>query len=496
MFESAELGHTIDDETYKREVEKLRAELLEAQSNLMEDRSFPVIVLVNGVDGGGKGTTVNLLNEWLDTRQVQNRAFGEETDDERLRPAMWRFWQALPPKGKIGVLFGNWYADPIAAGTRKELSTARLGIELDRIRSFETMLTDDGAVLVKLWFHLSKKAQRKRLTELENDKLQSWRVTPEDWKHFARYDRARKVSEHVLRETSTGTAPWIVIDGSDPHYRALSAGRALLAALRAQLANKAAKEPKKKDAASLVPLLQTVDSSGILTSLKFEERLSKEKYSDKVVNAQSKLGQLTRSRKMQKRSVVAVFEGMDAAGKGGAIRRVAQALDVRQISVIPIAAPTDEERAQPYQWRFWRKLPRLGHMTIFDRSWYGRVLVERIEGFATEAAWSRAYHEINELEEQLADGGVVVLKFWLAITKDEQARRFKERQDTKYKQWKITEEDWRNRKRWDDYIVAASDMIDRTSTPYAPWTVIEANDKHLARVRILETFADRLGEAL
>jgi polyphosphate:AMP phosphotransferase len=501
MFESAELGHTISNEEYEKEVAKLRVELLDAQYALLEDKSFPVIVLVNGIDGAGKGETVNLLNDWLDPRHVRSRAFGPPTEAERMRPKMWRFWQALPPKGKIGVHFGSWYTDPIVGHATNKMTAGSLESELEAVRSFEQLLVDDGAVLVKLWFHLSKKAQKKRLEALEKDKLTRWRVTADDWKSFDRYDRYRKVSEHVLRETSTGAAPWIVIDGSNANYRALTVGKALVAAIRCGL-DAAKQDPKKhqngasSSRPSAVSMLRTVDTAGILTRLPFEERLSKEKYATKIVKWQEKVGRLSRSPRMRKRAVVAVFEGMDAAGKGGAIRRITHALDARHYTVVPIAAPTDEERAQPYLWRFWRHLPRLGQFCIFDRSWYGRVLVERVEGFATEAAWSRAYHEINEFEEQLANHGVVVVKFWLAITKEEQMKRFKEREATKHKQFKITEEDWRNRKKWDDYVVAASDMIDRTSTSYAPWTIIEANDKHLARIRVIETLSRRLEDVL
>jgi polyphosphate:AMP phosphotransferase len=504
MFESAELGHQVEDATYKKEVEKLRTALLEAQYELLEDKTFPVIILVNGVDGAGKGETVNLLNEWLDPRHVRSRAFGDATEAERLRPKMWRFWQALPPKGKIGVLFGSWYTDPILGRVRGGTSAAELTTELDHIRSFEQLLVDDGAVIVKLWFHLSKKGQKKRLHELEKNKLTRWRVSAQDWKHFALYSSFRKVSEQVLRETSTGAAPWLVIDGSDPNYRALAAGRAILAAIKGRLsAAKAVKKSNgksngKKNGASTQPpsMIRTADTAGILRDLPFEERLSKEKYATKILKCQAKLGRLVRSPKMKQHGVIAVFEGMDAAGKGGAIRRVTQAIDARMYTVIPIAAPTDEERAQPYLWRFWRQLPRLGQTVIFDRSWYGRVLVERVEGFATETAWSRAYKEINEFEEQLADHGMLVVKFWLAVTKEEQMKRFKEREATRRKQFKITAEDWRNRRKWDDYVVAASDMIDRTSTSYAPWTIIEANDKHLARVRVIETLNAALAKAL
>jgi AMP-polyphosphate phosphotransferase len=515
MFESAELAHTVDDKQYDKEVTKLRMELLDLQYRLLDDKSFPVIVLVNGVDGAGKGETVNLLNEWLDPRHVTSRAFGEPTEAELQRPPMWRFWTALPPKGKIGVLFGSWYTDPIVGRATGAMSDGQLTVALDRVRSFEQMVVDEGAVLVKLWFHLSKKAQKKRLTTLEKDKLTRWRVTRRDWKNFERYDRFQSVSEQVLRETSTGAAPWLVIDGSDPNYRALTAGKAIAAAIASRLPDKKKNGAKNgararakngativatrddpRSAPSAVSMLRSVNTAGILKNLSFEERLSKDKYATKVVKAQAKVGCLSRSSRMNKHSVVVVFEGMDAAGKGGAIRRVTQAIDARQLTVVPVAAPTDEERAQPYLWRFWRHLPQRGHFMIFDRSWYGRVLVERVEGFASEAAWSRGYGEINGFEKELSDHGIIVVKFWLAITKDEQLKRFKEREATRHKNFKITAEDWRNRKKWDDYVLAASDMIDRTSTSFAPWTVLEANDKHLARLRALDTITRRLEESL
>ncbi|MBS2019773.1 MAG: polyphosphate:AMP phosphotransferase [Deltaproteobacteria bacterium] len=506
MFESAELGHKIDDATYEREAKKLRGALLDAQYDLLEDRSFPVVVLVNGIDGAGKGETVNLLNEWLDPRHVRSIAFDAPSADELARPPMWRFWQNLPPKGKIGVLFGNWYTDPITHRATGRTRRSELPGQIERIRRFEKLLDDDGALLVKLWFHLSKKGMKQRLEELEKNKLTRWRVTKHDWKNFAAYDKFAKVSEVVLRETSTGEAPWVVIDGSDSNYREITAAKTLLTAIQGQLEvsrahrAEAAAAKRKSSSAKVAPtntaLIQSIDTARILRDLPFTERLSKEKYATRVVKAQGELARLAREPRMREHSVMVVFEGMDAAGKGGAIRRVTQALDARRFTVVPIAAPTDEERAQPYLWRFWRHLPKHGRFVIFDRSYYGRVLVERVEGFASQAAWSRAYAEINDFEEQLVESGTIVVKCFLAITKDEQLRRFKEREKTKYKQYKITPEDWRNRKKWDDYVVAASDMIDRTSTSIAPWAVIEANDKHLARVRVIEAIAKQMRERL
>jgi polyphosphate:AMP phosphotransferase len=507
MFESAELGHEIDDATYDKQSRKLRPELLETQYALLDNATFPVIVLVNGVDGAGKGETVNLLNEWLDPRHVRSRAFGPPTEAERQRPPMWRFWRSLPAKGKIGVLFGNWYTDPINGRVTHKLPGSDLASSIEHIRRFERVLTDDGALIVKLWFHLSKKEMKKRLEHLERDKLTSWRVTKADWENFECYNAFAKVSERVLRETSTGDAPWVVIDGSNPNYRAITAARTLLGAIRGRLAEAdaaslAAKRTAKRartgaadTSTATVPVFETVDTAAILRDLKFEERLSKDKYKTKIVKSQGALAKLTRSSKMKSHSVVVLFEGMDAAGKGGAIRRVTQALDARQYDVIPIAAPSDDERAQPYLWRFWRHMPTDERFVIFDRSWYGRVLVERVEGFASKAAWTRAYGEINDFEEQLTKSGTIVVKLWLAITKEEQLRRFKEREVTKFKQYKITPDDWRNRKRWDQYIDAGGDMIDRTSTSLAPWHVIEANDKHLARVRVIEAITERMGKA-
>jgi len=501
MFESAELGHKVDDASYDRQERTLRADLLDAQADLIADASFPVIVLVNGVDGAGKGETVNLFNEWMDPRHIKSHAFGPHTVEEAERPAMWRFWRALPPKGTIGILFGNWYTDPIVCRVHKEIRDAELTAEIERIRRFERMLVDEGALLVKFWFHLSKKAQKKRLKDLEKSKHTRWRVTKEDWKNYESYDDFRLVSERVLRDTSTGDAPWIVVDGANANYRSLAAGKMLLSAMRDRLdANKEAKaNGHAKNGAPVhhgSALFKSLDTARLLRDLPFEERLSKAKYEKKIEIDQGRLARLARSPKMKERSVVIVFEGMDAAGKGGAVRRITQALDARQYSVIPIAAPKEEERAQPYLWRFWRHIPRHGRFVIFDRSWYGRVLVERVEGFATPKAWVRAYGEINDFEEQLAESGIVVVKLWLAISKDEQMRRFKDREKTRFKRFKITPEDWRNRKKWDDYLVAASDMIDRTSTSIAPWTVIEANDKHLARVRAIETVCTRIEERL
>jgi polyphosphate kinase 2 (PPK2 family) len=225
----------------------------------------------------------------------------------------------------------------------------------------------------------------------------------------------------------------------------------------------------------------------ILSSLDMSQAVSKKAFATDLEKYQGRLNLLQRKAEQKGVSTILVFEGLDAAGKGGAIRRVTGALDARSYQVIPIAAPTDEERAHHYLWRFWRQLSRAGRLTIFDRSWYGRVLVERVEGFATEREWRRAYSEITEFEEQLVDHGIVLMKYWVHISQDEQLRRFKAREKARYKRWKLTDEDWRNRAKWADYERAVNDMVERTSTRLAPWTLVEGNDKYFARLKVLKT---------
>ena len=491
MFESAEIGHKLKKSEFKREEPKLRQRLLDLQYRLLENGKFPVVILVNGVDGAGKGETVNLLNEWMDPRHIHTHAFGGMTDVEREHPEMWRFWRALPPKGRIGILFGSWYTDPILRRVMGHEKRAEFERRLGRIRRFERMLVAEGAVLLKLWFHLSKKAQKKRLKELSARKETAWRVGPGDWQRFKSYDEFADVCEDALRETSSGEAPWEVIEGSDHEYRSLTAGRMLEQALGERLKGAA---PTLSPPAP--PPAPPIDGRTLLASYDYKRALSREAYAKKLVKLQARLNQLTRSKKMADRSIVMVFEGMDAAGKGSTIRRLTHAMDARFYRVVPVAAPTDEERAQPYLWRFWRHIPGHGKAAIFDRSWYGRVLVERVEKFCSEFDWMRAYSEINEFEEQLTESGAIVAKFWMAITPAEQLRRFKAREKTSYKRFKITAEDWRNRKRWPQYERAVNDMIDRTSTDPAPWNVIASDDKLFARIETLERLCERVDSSL
>jgi polyphosphate:AMP phosphotransferase len=452
-------------------------------------------VFINGVEGAGKGETAHLLSEWMDARHIITHGFGEHTDEERARPPMWRFWRALPPKGKVGIFFGSWYSDPILGRALGKMKHGVFEDHLDRIVNLEQMLADEGVRFVKLWFHLSKSQQRKRLSALEKDKKTRWRVTKRDWQFFAKYDTFRSVSEAVIRRTSTGHAPWHIVEGTDARYRSLTSATLLLEAMKRGLATLDVPKPKPNGPAILAPLTPEIDRNNLVNQIDLSQKLARGTYQRKLEKLQGELNLLSRHAGFRDVGIVVLFEGSDAAGKGGSIRRITQGLDVRSYQVVPIGAPTDEERAQPYLWRFWRHMPHKGKVTIFDRSWYGRVLVERVEGFASEVDWRRAYAEINDFEEQLVESGLVLCKFWLQISKAEQLRRFEAREKTGFKRYKITAEDWRNRKKWGAYEIAAAEMVDRTGSEKAPWTLVAAEDKYHARVQVLETLVRRLRAA-
>jgi polyphosphate:AMP phosphotransferase len=473
MFEAADLEHRVSKAAYRRAEPKLRRALLDAQYDLYQNGRFPVLILIAGVDGAGRGETIHLLNGWMDPRHILTHGFADPSDEERERPQQWRFWRAMPPKGKVGVFFGAWHTEPILRRAQSKMSAGLFERNIDEILRLEKMLCDEGVLLLKYWFHISKKQQKKRLKALHEK--------PET--HYKKYV---KVSEGFVTRTSSAQAPWIIIPGADPRHRALSFGRHLLAAMRERLDRKAAGRPPKP------PPLAPSGETDLLRALELDQPLTKPVYSKQLDSWQRRLNVLSRDPRMRSISVVCVFEGNDAAGKGGAIRRVTAAIDARYYRNVPVSAPSEEERAQPYLWRFWRHIPRRGRFVFFDRSWYGRVLVERVERLVPRGDWMRAYSEINDFEAALLRHDIVVSKFWLAISRQEQYRRFKRREKVAFKRFKITPEDWRNREKWDDYEAAVCDMVERTSNSGAPWTLVEANNKYFARIKVLQTLCAAL----
>lgn len=500
MLEKIDLSRKAEKEVYRQAKETYGPRLGLAQRRLKE-AGIPVLILFDGMDAAGKGTQINRLIQFLDPRGFDVYASSRVTEDEAMRPFLWRFWTLMPENGRIAVFDRSWYRkvreDRFEGRTaKKELAEA-----FRDICSFEKQLTDSKAVIIKLFLYISREEQKKRFKKLEESGETAWRVTKEDWKRNEDYDRYLKINEEMLERTDTEYAPWTIIEATDKSYGAMKILKTVTETLEDALAKTAEeerlKEEKKKAAETLLkagenPAENSRYQNGVLSGIDLSKTMTRETYKKEIDRLQKKLELLHSELYRLRIPVVLGFEGWDAGGKGGAIRRLTSHLDPRGYQVCPTAAPNDIEKKHHYLWRFWNHMPKAGHIAIFDRTWYGRVMVERIEGFCREEEWRRAYQEINEMESHLVNAGAVVLKFWLQIDKDEQKRRFEERMRIPEKQWKITDEDWRNREKWDQYELAVNEMLVRTSTTYAPWIVVEGNCKYYARVKVLRTVVEAL----
>ncbi len=505
----------------------LRTQLLGLQDRL-KSQDFSVILLFVGSALAGKNESLNLITEWLDPRWIITHAYGPPTSEEAERPAYWRYWRDLPPKGQIGLFAGSWYHNPVHDLAGGEIGKRKFKQALEDVRAFEKALAADGTLILKFWLHMDKAALKKRMKALEEDKASSWRIGSLDWEHLKQHRKLQNAHELAADHTDMEEARWIRVDGADPRRRALHILTTIRDALAEHLAKRSARRARVSKAAAAasqarrselakieanlsaleqqvrgaahrkrpLPARAEPEKTSVLDRLDLSLRLETEAYEQRLRKRRAGLGKLFRRLHFEGRSAIILFEGPDAAGKGGAIRRLTATMDARDFQVIQIAAPTEEERAQHYLWRFWKHLPQAGRLTIYDRSWYGRVLVERVEQFAQPDEWSRAFEEINEFERQLTAKGIVVVKFWIHISKEEQLRRFKERETISYKKWKLTPEDWRNREKWGDYAAAVDEMVARTSTKSAPWTLVEGNDKKFARIKVMDTVYEALRRAL
>ncbi|WP_089937694.1 polyphosphate:AMP phosphotransferase [Candidatus Entotheonella palauensis] len=490
MFEAVEIGNVLSKDVYKALIPDLRVNLINAQYDLRE-ADFPVIILLAGNDRIGCNALLHTLHDIMDSRYMRTNALGRPSTEELERPRFWRYWRALPQRGQIGVFLGAWPLNAIHEYMNGNLKKSGLERRLEHIRRFEQALTADGALLLKFWLHLPKPVFKKRLKAAKKNPREVWQIEAEDWQAYKVYDEAIKVAERVVRQTDTGDTPWQLIESTDARYRDATVGQAILQALSQRLPGDTADPWPNPPSASTACDPHTRQPT-ILDAVDLSKSLSRSDYRCQRTTYQGQLSHLSDQAAAQGISSVLVFEGWDAAGKGGVIRRLIAAMDPEIYNVFPVSAPTPEELAHPYLWRFWHRLPRAGDVTIFDRSWYGRVLVERVDGFASAAEWQRAYSEINDFEEQLCDRGIVLLKFWLHIDLDEQLRRFQDRETMSYKKYKITEEDYRNRDQWPLYEQAVHDMILRTSTEHAPWHLIPSNNKRWARIEVLKTYCQQL----
>lgn len=491
MLEKSDLSAQISKEDYKKRMDELEVSLNALERKLWE-KKIPTVIVVEGLDGAGKGEVINKLILPMTPKDFTVYAESRETEEERMHPYFWRFWEKTPEKGKIAIFDGSWYRsvwmDRFAGKTKKR----DLPTKFEDINTFEQMLTDDGVLILKFFLYISEDEQKKRFKKRLSSKATSWRVSEEALSRHKKYEKYLEMAEDMLAATDTEYAPWMIVESEQIKYAEVKLMNAVEAAFAERLAaaEKAAKPVVNGKFSKKKYVTQTLNQVDPNQEMTFEEY--KEKKSE--LSAEIKL---LHSKLYQARiPVVLCFEGWDAAGKGGAIHRLTNALDPRGYKVNPVSAPNDIEKAHHYLWRFWTKVPKDGHIAIFDRSWYGRVMVERIEGFCSENEWQRAYREMNQMEKQFAEHGAIVLKFWLQIDKDEQERRFNERQNNPDKSWKITDEDFRNREKWALYEQAVDEMLMKTSTNYAPWIIVEGNNKYYARIKVLETVAVALRERL
>lgn len=490
MLAAAEVGNRLSKDEYRAIVPDLRVGLVNAQYDL-RNADFPLIVLVAGDDRIAANAVVNRLNEWMDTRYLRTYVFREPSAEEQDRPRFWRLWKSMPPRGRTALWAGGLFRQ-VAALLEGEVSEREFDTWLRHLEALQADLLNDGALLVKLFLHTPAKEQRARLKRAKKGAEEGWRVNPRDWAALETLDDSRPVVERLLRRMSAPGAPWTVVEATDQRYRDVTVARTIHDALTARLAEDA------PAGAEVSPKLfaPAAEQITVLSKVDLSASLERDDYRARLDALQARLHHL--SLKARKRGVTTVlaFEGWDAAGKGGVIRRITQSLEAGDYRVIPTAAPTPEELRYHYLWRFWRDLPAAGTLVAYDRTWYGRVLVERVEGLATPAEWQRAYDEINDFEDHLVEHGCVLQKFWLHISPEEQLARFEARETTPYKQYKITDEDWRNRDRWDEYAEAVDQMVLRTSSETAPWNVVAANDKYWARIAVLERVTEALQAAL
>ncbi len=489
MFKTLTLGQKFSSKNYNEIENDLRIKLFNLQREC-EEHKIAVLVTITGVDCAGRGQVMNMLAKWLDNKKLRTHAFWRKSEEEATRPDSWRYWIRLPQQGEFGVFYGGWYAEPIRMAAYGKINEDQLTTKILRHIERERTLADNNYVQAKFWFHLDKKEHSKRIKEREKEKT-SYHFSPLEEKSIETYPKLVETASKVITMTDKDFSPWYIIDAYDKEFRNISFAKALIEVVENAIAKK---KNVTKEIEEVVE--QREKYLTILDRVDLNKTVSKEEYNKQINKLQKEVSQLTYEAYKEGISSTLVFEGLDAGGKGGAIRRIVGAVDTRIAKVIPIAAPSSEELAHHYLWRFWRHVPRDGFVTIYDRSWYGRVLVERVEGFSKPSAWKKAYSEINNFEEQLVENKNILLKFWLHVSPEEQLNRFKERQEVEWKQYKITDEDWRNRDKLDDYKVAADEMFLRTDTLNAPWHIIPGDSKYYARLEILTIYKNALLKAL
>lgn len=492
MLSQIKLDKSLDKKTYKQDMDVLEDKLSALQQTIRNLR-IPVIILFEGWGAAGKGTYISRVVYALDPRYFNVYTMDKINEDNRMRPFLWSYWTHTPAGGRITILDKSWHRVVLPDSRDKwRLKQTELSGFYHDVNAFEKQLTDGGTLIIKLFLHIGQDEQRKRFRDLEKHPDTAWRVDNNDWSQNRNYEHALKQFEKMLKMTETTENPWHIIEANDKKYAITKIYRTIIKRIEAFVET----VQHRQIESSVQTAPHEFEGPRILRHTPPDRTVEDETYKKELSILQKRMDMLGHKLYAKRRSVVIVYEGWDAAGKGGNIKRLTEELDPRCYEVVPVGAPTVEELAHHYLWRFYNNLPKDGHFTIYDRSWYGRVLVERVEQLTPEADWRRAYREINDMEAHLFHHGTIIFKFWLHIDKDEQLRRFKARQENPLKQHKITEEDWRNREKWDLYEDAVDEMMAETSTPQAPWTVIESNSKRYARLKALQTVTQSLDETL
>ncbi len=501
MLEKVDLKKKLTKEEYEEKMIQLETKIGRLQRECQKLK-IPVMIAFEGYGASGKGVQIGELIQGLDPRGFQVYAVKNETEEEKMHPFLWRFWTKMPPKGRIAIYDSSWYRKVLIDRFDGMTRPDEVESAFRSICSFEEQLTADGMVIIKIFLAIDKKEQKKRFEKLLSSKETAWRVSKGDLKRNKSFQKYQAINEEMLLRTDTDYAPWHIVEATDRRFATAKIYTIVVQMLenrirevRESIENSGNRSDESPDI-SITTVADKRLRESVLTKTDLTLSYTKEEYKEKLEILQKKLKKLHGELYRKRIPVILGFEGWDAGGKGGAIKRLTQKMDPRGYVVHPTASPNDIEKSHHYLWRFWTDMPKAGHVTIFDRTWYGRVMVERIEGFCSKKEWQRAYKEINDMEYTLAQSGAIILKFWMQIDKDEQERRFKARQDNPEKQWKITDEDWRNREKWDQYEEAVNEMLIRTSSPYAPWVVVEGNCKYYARIKVLETVIRAIEEKL
>ena len=486
MLKNFEKKKREDKDELSAEIKYLKEKLL-AQQQLLVKATLPVIVLVEGWAAAGKGSLIKELMSEIDPRFYHVVSPVVIPEAEERYPFLYQYITPLPENGKITFYDSGWMENVVRKYLRHEITKDEYRSRIRQVNEFERQLRDGGYLIVKIFLHIEKDEQFERLHALVEAPETEWRVNRDDLAQQKEYKRYKEAYDDYMEKTGSMIA-WHILDGNRRKTAVRDALKLLTDRIdRGVEDGRYTGDPFEEEfPLKKMPKLSEVDLT---------PSLDDDEYKKELKRLQNRLTELHNIIYRRKIPVILCYEGWDAGGKGGNIRRVTYPLDPRGFDVNPIASPLPPEKNRHYLWRFWTRLPKTGHIGIFDRTWYGRVMVERLEGFCSEKDWKRAYNEINEFERMLTDWGAVLIKFWIHIDKDTQLARFNDRQNTPEKQWKITDEDWRNREKWDQYEIAVDDMIRRTSTTNAPWYIIESNDKKYARIRTLKIIVKALEKA-